>query len=244
MQDFRSFANRLLISRRTRGFIASTLVASVTALGGCAGETIEEEAPPFPEGQGQTPYEGPLYPAGPYGIEKGSIVENFKFIGFPDPSKDKTALREIQMADFYNPTGEETWPADSIYGGKAKPKALLVVVSAVWCGPCQYENEEILPEEYAKYNPLGAEFLLQLADGPTVGEPAVTKHLVSWTTKYDTAWPAVLDPAAKLSALFEADAYPANLLIDTTTMEIVDVVAGVPEPGSAFYAALDELVGQ
>jgi hypothetical protein len=243
MQDLRFPTGRLLSTKLLRSLACSATMLAALAGAGCAGETIEEDAPPFPEGQGQSPELGPAYPSGPYGIEKGSVIENFKFIGFPDPSKDKAALREIQMADFYNPTGEEVWPADSIYAGKKKPVALLVVVSAVWCGPCQYENEEILPDEYAKYNPLGAEFLLQLADGPTVGEPAETKHLVSWTTKYDTAWPAVLDPGAKLSALFEADAYPANLLIDTTTMEIVDVVAGVPEQGSAFYAALDELVG-
>jgi hypothetical protein len=234
------FMNLSTALRRTMAVGLS--LAALSA--GCAGETIEEDAPPFPEGQGQSPNVGARYPAGPFGIEKGSISENYKFIGFPDPSKDKSALREIQLADFYNPTGDEVWPADSIYAGKKKPKALLIVVSAVWCGPCQYENAEILPDEYAKYNPLGAEFFLLLADGPTVGKPAETKHLINWTTKYNTAWPAVLDPGSKLSALFEADAFPANLLIDTTTMEIVDVVAGVPEQGSSFYVALEGLLGE
>lgn len=229
-------------SMKTFSKLLPVVLGAALAMGasGCAGE--DESAPPFPEGQGQEPHVGAAYPAGPYGIEKGSIVENYKFIGFPDPSKDSATLREIQLADCYNPTGDESWPADSIYAGKKKPKALLIVVSAVWCGPCQYENAEILPGEYAEYGPRGAEFMLQLADGPTVGEPAETKHLVNWTKKYGTAWPAVLDPSSKLSALFEADAFPANLLIDTTTMEIVEVVAGVPEAGSSFFNSLEALL--
>jgi hypothetical protein len=212
MQKLRSLTSFALVS---------TLAVSMT---GCVDET-----PPFPEGQGQSPNAAARYPAGPYGIDKGAVVANYKFVGFPSPDTDNQALREVQLADFYNPTGDELWPEDSFYGAQPKPKALLISVSAVWCGPCQYENAEILPGEYADLNPKGVEFLLNLADGPTVGEPAETKHLVSWTKKYGTKWPAVIDPSYKLSALFEADAFPANIIVDTRTMTVVDVVAGVPD---------------
>lgn len=229
--------------RSTARFVLSLGLASVAfAAIGCA-----DEAPPFAEGQGQAPtpdeaWVEDSYPAGPYGIEKGSVVQNFKFIGFNQPHLDKNGLAEIKMSDFYNPTGSDVYPEGHPRVGQPKPKALLIAVSAVWCGPCQYENAEILPGEYAKYGPQGAEFLLQLADGPTQGVPAEARHLVSWTTKYKTAWPAVIDPAYKLGALFEADAYPANILIDTRTMKIVESLAGVPEAGSSFFVSLEALL--
>jgi len=223
--------------QKLQTLLSFAVVSAVSVgLAGCA-----EEAPPFPEGQGQTPNASANYPEGPYGIDKGSVIANYEFVGFANPDVDHATLRPIQMADFYNPDGEGVYPAGSIYGeGNAKPRALLITVAASWCGPCQQEAKEILPDEYTNLHPKGVEFFMNLADGPTPGEPAETKHLVSWTTKFGTAWPAVIDPSYKLSALFEADAFPANLIIDTETMKIVDVVAGVPD--SSFTKELETLV--
>jgi hypothetical protein len=229
--------------QKLQTLVSLALVSLVSvAVVGCA-----EEAPPFPEGQGQEPDASALYPEGPYGIDKGSVIANYEFVGFPNPSLDTGNLRPIQMADFYNPTGEDVYPAGSLYGeGNPKPKALLITVAAVWCGPCNLEARDILPDEYLELHPKGVEFFLNLADGPTGGVPAETKHLVNWTTKYGTSWPSVIDPSYKLSALFSADAFPANLIIDTTTMKIVDVIAGVPDPatseGQAFKAEILDLV--
>ncbi|NUP06458.1 MAG: TlpA family protein disulfide reductase [Polyangiaceae bacterium] len=176
-------------------------------------------------------------------MEIGRVVENYRFAGFANPLLDKDSAIYVEMADFYNPTGTDVYPEGSPYGaGSPKPKALLINVSAVWCGPCNYENDQVLPVEYAKYAPRGAQFFLQLADGPTVGTPAKFSHLVNWTTKYDTAWPAVIDPSSKLSELFEANAFPANIIIDTKTMTIVDVIAGAPEAGSPFFTNLESLI--
>lgn len=201
------------------------------------------EAPPFPEGQGQLPATGAAYPSGPYGIEKGAVISNFTFLGFPNPALDRTEALEIQLADFYNPTGEDLYPEDSIFGaGEPRPRALLINVSAIWCQPCQYESDVILPAEYAVYHPDGAQFLLMLAEGPNFGVAADISHLVSWTKKYETSWPSSIDPTSKLSALFPNDARPTNILIDTRTMEIAEAVTGVPEPGGSFFAVFDQLL--
>ena len=48
--------------------------------------------------------------------------------------------------------------------------------------------------------------------------------------------------ALKLAALFQADAFPANMIIDLKTMKIVDVIAGVPEEGGAFWKAYEKLL--
>lgn len=229
-----------------RAILLSVLAASVFAFSslGCVKETTPDddqddgtEAPDFAADQGQASHVEAEYPAGPYGLEIGSIAENYKFVGYPNPADDQANYYKIDLSDFYNPTGDGVFPEGSVHGpGNPKPTVLLITVAAVWCGPCNLEASEsaAMYEEYASR---GAGFLLQLADGPTVGKPAKFSHLKSWTTKYDNAWPSVIDPTSKLSELFEADAFPANILIDTTTMEIVEVVAGAvsSDPSSQIY---------
>jgi thiol-disulfide isomerase/thioredoxin len=193
---------------------------------GCA---EDERAPNFPEGSGQpAPDEAP-YPAGPFGISVGSTITNYKFVGFVNSMADSTRLDEIKLSDFYNPTGTDVYPEGSPFGaGNPKPKVLLIDVSSSWCPPCQEEADVILPVEYAKYKPQGGEFLLQLADGPTPGTAATQNDLWKWTTKYQVDYPAAIDPAYKLGALFDADAFPANMIIKTEDMSIVEVIAGSP----------------
>src|SRR5687768_17367196 len=102
----------------------------------------------FEENQGQdaTTSESRIeYPVGPYGTDVGSIIANFRFRGYPSPMSDNETIGDVQLADFYNPTGTEQFPADSIYGARPKPKVLLLNVSAVWCGPCNYESDVVLP---------------------------------------------------------------------------------------------------
>lgn len=217
----------------------SALVAVLFALGGCD----ENLAPPFPEGQGQAADPGSPYPAGPYGVAVGQIIPNFEFVGYVNPESSTAEEGPIELAAFWNPTGEDRFPEESIFGaGELKPTVLVIVVSAVWCGPCQYESAEILPGEHAKYAPRGAQFLLQLADGPSAGSPAELSHLKSWTTKYETGFPAVVDPKYQLGSLFPSSAFPANILVDTRTMEIIDVVTGIPEEDSSFFEKLEALL--
>lgn len=214
----------------------SLLCAALVALTGC-GENL---APPFPEGQGQAPDSGSQYPAGPYGVTVGDVIPNFGFIGYPSPETSTDEERAIELADFWNQTGEDTFPEESIFGaGEPKPTVLAVVLSAVWCGPCQLEAAELLPEEHARYAPRGGQFMLVLVDGPSQGSPAELSQLKAWTSKYETRFPAVIDPKYQLGSLFPSSAFPANILIDTQTMEILEVVSGIPQEGSAFFLELE-----
>jgi hypothetical protein len=223
--------------------VAFASVALLSA--GCEEESVE--APEF-EGEGQEVAEIAAYPEGPFGITpkftcnsqsctpndtgKGSIIENFKFYGFPKGSQDNSSAFPIQLADFYNPTGDGVFPEGSLYGaGRAKPKRLVVVVASVWCPPCNAEARDTLPGLHEDVSGNGVEFLTRLADSATPGDPATFSNLINWTNKYTVDWPATLDPTYKLNALFEAQAYPANMVIDTTTMEILHSMAGAPQEG-------------
>lgn len=198
-------------------------------------------APEFPDGTGQQAHGAKAYPAGPYGIGKGSIIANYKFVGYANAMKINNALQSIELADFYNPTGDGVYEEGSVFEvGAPKPKVILIDVASVWCGPCNYEADQVLPGLYAKYKPQGGEFLLNLADGATPGKAATSKNLFNWTTKYDVDYPAVIDPTYKLSALFDQDAFPTNMIIDTKTMTIVTVYAGAPEPGGSFWKTFEK----
>ncbi|MFO0552903.1 MAG: TlpA family protein disulfide reductase [Polyangiaceae bacterium] len=198
------------------------------------------DAPDFPDGTGQEAQVKLEYPPGPFGFKPGSIIENFKFMGFSNASVQNDTLEPLELAMFYNPTGDGVYPAGSPFGeGNPKPRVLLIDVASVWCGPCNYEADQVLPGEYAKYKPMGGEFLLQLADGPSVGYPAKPSHLTNWTTKYEVDYPSAVDPSYKLGDLFEAEAFPQNMIIDLRTMEIVEVLAGAPQPGDAFWTKFE-----
>ncbi|MRG92700.1 TlpA family protein disulfide reductase [Polyangium spumosum] len=150
-------------------------------------------------------------------------------IGFPTGTAHiASGVRFISFAEFYNPTGDEVFPENSSFGaGTPKPKALAIIISASWCGPCQYEAAEVLPGLRDKYQPMGGEFLLALAEGIS-GSPATPDDLTKWVKKFAIDYPSVTDPGGKLAALWESDSFPANIIINTRTMEIVHTYAGPP----------------
>ncbi len=172
---------------------------------------------------------GVAYPLGPFGTTVGQVVADYTFDGFPGPDASRAQLVTMRLSDFYNPSGDEVFPEGSPYGaGQPKPRALGIVVGAVWCGPCQQEARNVLPEKHAILTPLGGQFLFVLADASEPGVQATKDDLVRWTDTFDTDFPAGLDTAYALGGVIKADQYPANILIDTREMTIVEVVSGIP----------------
>lgn len=168
------------------------------------------------------------YPPGPYGYDIGSTIADYAFVGFPAPDVTTDALVLVHLSDFYNPTGADTYPAGSPYGeGAPKPKALFVHAAAVWSGPDNFEADMFTPMALNAY-PACLEALDVLMDGPTPGKVATEKDAFNWANKYNATYPVVIDPAAQLQPIFTMQAFPTNILIDTKTMTIVDVLAGVP----------------
>jgi hypothetical protein len=183
------------------------------------------------------------YPPGPYGTTKGTIVARYQLTGFQNAQVNHSAMQPISLADFYNPHADDPayapanpgqddrlFPAGSAFGsGAPKPRALSINVSSLWCGACKSEAKSVLPAKHLKYKPLGGEFLVQLNDGAGQGRSAVQQDLVTWTTQFHIDYPATIDPGRQLNALFVANVYPANIIINTRSMKIVEVVGGVPD---------------
>ena len=187
------------------------------------------------------------YPAGPYGFEKGSTLYDYDFVGFAAPNVTMSTMQPMALSDFYNPHGKDPtyqpaspaeddrlFPSNSAYAaaGKPKPTVLLIQVGAVWCIPCNEEAKSILPGKHATYAPCGGELLLNLVDGMHQGVPATPQDLIGWTTTYKIDYPVTIDPSAKLHPLWQANAIPENIIVDTTTMKIVEILPGKAIVGS------------
>jgi hypothetical protein len=210
------------------------------------------DAPDFGEGSGQPAWneQDQSYPLAT-GYEIGSSLPNFEFIGFGDYRNANAGgqLQYAQMGDFYNPTGDATFPEGHTMAGKLKPKALVVLISSVWCPPCNYDAAEVLPTEYQTFQPMGGHIISVLIDGPTPGDAATIQHLTNWADSYLNDWQApdgsvyslFMDPAGKVMPLFEP-AFPSHIIVRTSDMKIMRRLTGVAQPGGQFWVDFEGII--
>jgi hypothetical protein len=184
------------------------------------------------------------YPYGPFGNGVGSVIPNFKFTGYPRANLDKTTMQEIQLADFYNPTGNDVYPPGSPYGaGTPKPKALILDHCAIWCGPCNQEASTVIPAKRQEFASKGGEWFEMLAEGPQHNVPASQQDLTNWVTKYRVEYPSAIDSKGYLNAIVPQDVYPGNVMVRTRDMRIIAWVGGIPQDD--FYQTFaDVLAGK
>jgi hypothetical protein len=62
---------------------------------------------------------------------------------------------------------------------------------------------------------------------------------------FQVPFPLVIDPGFKTGAYFETDATPMNMLIDTRTMQILDITMGydTAQP-DVYWSKIDRWLGQ
>jgi hypothetical protein len=211
------------------------------------GEGLDEPAP-------CVPCAPPLgYPAGPYGWDVGSTINDATFQGFADAQVEGTTLQSLKISDFYNPNVDDStynpqsaadddrlFPPGSIYGaGTKKPTALLLDVGSVWCGPCNGEAKSLLNDKFATYHPCGGGFLYQLAEGVMQGSPITEPLLETWASMYKVPYPITMDNSRALSP-FYTSGFPAGVIVDTRTMKIVYAIDGVPD--DTFWQTYESLL--
>jgi hypothetical protein len=173
----------------------------------------------------------------------GSVIRNYEFVGYVDPSQGIDAAKRVSLGlgDFYNPTRHGSYPDGSPFGASGSlPRALVINVSAVWCVSCKLEAQTVLPLKYAELHPRGGELLLDLAESAEPGQVAGFQQLDGWVTTFAVSYPAVIDPSYQLGAMFDSSSFPANVLVDTSDMTVVESVAGVPE--DSFWLKVDQLL--
>ena len=173
------------------------------------------------------------YPAGPYGSAKGATIENLSFLGWRHPDAagyDTSKFETVRLSDFYDPDGH------------TGIKLLAINASAVWCGVCRGEYEDMNATQiYATFHAKGVEILGTLFEDNAFS-PAQPQDLKNWgaLSTHAVKFPLVLDPGFKMGAYFDSDATPLNLLVDVRTMKIVSVTMGyVPAYWAQVQTQLD-----
>jgi hypothetical protein len=240
-----------------------TGTAGSGAEGGMAGTTSAAgsstnggtPAPEFPAGTGQQVESKAMYPAGPYGVGVGSVIPNYQVMGFAVKREPGAEPIPLQLADWYNPHADDPdykpatpqeddrlFPPGSPYGeGRAKPKAFVLDISAVWCGPCQEESKTEIPKRKLRYDACGGDFFLVLADGTSPGDVPSVLNTKTWASKFKTEFPVTVDPSKITTALFDVGAFPFNAIVDARTMTILLKTEGVPT--QSFFNVLEKAIG-
>lgn len=118
------------------------------------------------------------YPEGPYGVKRGELYPNLEFEGYKESTGEWTTLK---MQDYYDPDGSR-----GITG-------IYLVVSAVWCGPCNVEATD-MPNWYAKIKERGGRIITTLRDSSKPNVPATRTHLDGWIRKHKLNIDSVIDP--------------------------------------------------
>ncbi len=164
------------------------------------------------------------------GKTPGSIIENFKFFGYPDADESK-GLQTIALADYYDPCNKRL-------------KLLHISVAAVWCVPCNEETVALVAAK-AQIDAEKVVLVQALSDGPTKNVPATTADLKYWITENQSNFTEMLDPnLANLGVFFDAAAVPWNADIDPRTMEILDDGTGYAGSATAELQAGVTSAGQ
>ncbi len=159
------------------------------------------------------------YPAGPYGTGRGATIQNLSFLGWKHPDValyDTKQFETVRLSDFYDPDGH------------TGVRVLAINASAVWCGVCRAEYQDMNTNgTYASYKAKGVEILGTLFEDNGY-YPAQPLDLSRWgsVANHDVKFPLVLDPSFKMGAYFDSDATPLNMLIDVRTMTIISVTMG------------------
>lgn len=158
--------------------------------------------------------------AGNVAKKPGNVMQNFKFLGYPNGDKSK-GLQTVALADYFDPTG-------------TKYKVVHLVVAGVWCNPCNQETDALvssLADPSQSFDKKGVAYIQALDDGPVQGTGATKTDLDGWIVRHKTTFTEVLDPNnANLGAFFDAAAIPWNADLDARTMEILQAGVGYEEP--------------
>lgn len=158
------------------------------------------------------------YPPGPYGYVTGSVIQNIEFVG-KNATGDMTAtdygslaMANVSLADFHN-----------------DPTVKYVVLSGVagWCGPCNMEQNQV-PALQTKYQPMGFRFFEAMIQGynENTGAPATEADLNEWASFHKITVGIGLDPEDKIHQYADIAAFPLNMVVRTSDMQIVHMQVG------------------
>lgn len=194
--------------------------SSGSASGGLEGEGVAS-ASSAPD----TNAAGDKYPTTGLGTKEGAVIQNYKFLGYPDADVGG-GLQPISLAQYFDPSG------DSV-------KMIHIQAAGVWCSACRGETTALVPIA-AELKKRKVVWIVSLAEGPKGGDPSTKKDLDGWIQEFSSPFTHVLDPSNKnLGPFYDRSALPWNANIDATTMKVLTSGTGGAQTGDAILEEID-----
>jgi hypothetical protein len=193
----------------------TSILISMFLVGACNGNTMHVDNTPNQQMQA----EDVNYPNGPYGYTQGSIIQDIVFLGKADPAGAagnaayaSLPMKRISLGDYHNDTTVK-----------------YVVLSGVagWCGPCNNE-QAFVPDLQTKYEPLGFKFFEAMIQGynEQTGTPATENDVNTWANAHTLHVGIGIDPEDKIHQYADITAFPLNMVVRTSDMNIVYMSVG------------------
>jgi thiol-disulfide isomerase/thioredoxin len=158
-----------------------------------------------------------VYPQGPYGYTGmagswlGAIVPpSFQWQGY---LKGSSQIQTLSANDLYD------------CDGRNGINAILFDMSALWCGPCQQEAQQV-PTWMQTWGPIGVVFVNLIVEDASHNK-ATTAAAQTWLNQFNlgSAGDVVADPNFSF-AHGGTNGLPTNVLVDPRTMKVTKVVEG------------------
>jgi len=169
---------------------------------------------------------GDEYPVAPYGVKNGDIIKNLEWTKV-DGSKISLKMLHNQFLK----TGY--------------PRAIILVASAGWCGPCRDETPRL--ESYYKETKFGEYQKLEVIQtilSDNAEDPATDSFVTGWINQYSLTFNVVNDTKRELDVYNIAGRIPFNMIIDPATMKIRAVRNGTDEALSSVKSVVGPLYNQ
>jgi thiol-disulfide isomerase/thioredoxin len=141
------------------------------------------------------------YPQGPFGRGEGDVIADLSFEGADGA-----------------PVSFSTARAD------CAARLLLLSTSAGWCTACR-EEQPLLQQLSEQHAAAGLVVWVTLFENDDYA-PATLRDVAAWVRRYDVTFPVVLDAPFALSAYYDRNSTPMNMLVNLETMQIVHIAIG------------------
>lgn len=201
--------------------LAFSMVAGCNSITGADGlEIAKGNAGGGGAGGGETTTTTPpvqcTYPTTGFSTQPGGVMPNHSWQGFVDDSMEPA---EVSMADYLDCDGSK-----GIH-------ALLIDVSATWCGACQVEAQTLTNKMKSKWSALGIKVLTLMIEDAQPGDAATIDTALDWKKQYNLVSTTVAaDPQFFFQQLAQGGSVglPFLITIDPRTMTLVTTQQGYP----------------
>lgn len=156
------------------------------------------------EGGAGEPTDRTTYPAGPYGLSAGDVLEDLAFVA-PDGSP-------FRLGDVF---------------ANQQNRVMLLTTTAGWCTACLEEQPKLVAL-HGELSGKGLAVVAALFEDADFA-PATVAQAAEWKAQYDLPYPLVLDAGFQLSAYYDETLTPMNMIVDVDTMQILKITTGYDE---------------